>query len=226
MSGHHRIKAAREAGIKEIPILLDITGLSKSQIAAKQLAHNNISGFDDPDMLKEISKLITDVDDMLESYYSEAYEVPNVEMDSFVHIKSDLEFRQISLVFLDHQVEDFGKFMRELEQRPDYIGVARNDQFDEFCRELKKTQKVMDVKNISAAVDAMIGICNEFYNANGYARNENYVSVSKILGGNTCSKSAGDTIKKAVTKVVKDGNADSKWKAMEYIAERYLNGEI
>jgi len=68
ISGHHRLRASKEAGLKEIIVLLDITGLTRSQIAAKQLAHNAINGFDDPSMLKEIAKMITDVDDMIESF--------------------------------------------------------------------------------------------------------------------------------------------------------------
>ena len=69
ISGHHRIRSAKDSGvINEIYVILDVTGLTRSQIAAKQLAHNAISGFDDQSTLKEIVKLIDDVDDMLESY--------------------------------------------------------------------------------------------------------------------------------------------------------------
>ena len=68
ISGHHRIKSARAAGIKEIFYILDVSGLSRSQEASKQLAHNAINGFDDQSTLKEIAKMISDVDDMLESY--------------------------------------------------------------------------------------------------------------------------------------------------------------
>ena len=65
VSGHHRIKSARAAGIKELIAIIDVSGLTRSQIAAKQLAHNAIAGFDDESTLREICKMITDVDDML-----------------------------------------------------------------------------------------------------------------------------------------------------------------
>ena len=39
-------------------------------MAAKQLAHNAISGFDDQSTLKEIAKMIDDVDDMLAVSYT------------------------------------------------------------------------------------------------------------------------------------------------------------
>ena len=68
ISGHHRIRSAKDSGVlTELFVILDTTGLRRSQVAAKQLAHNAISGFDDQSTLKEIAKMIDDVDDMLES---------------------------------------------------------------------------------------------------------------------------------------------------------------
>ena len=49
--------------LTELFVILDTTGLRRSQVAAKQLAHNAISGFDDQSTLKEIAKMIDDVDD-------------------------------------------------------------------------------------------------------------------------------------------------------------------
>ena len=46
VSGHHRVRAAKEAGIKEAVILLDTRDLPRSLEVAKQLAHNSITGRD------------------------------------------------------------------------------------------------------------------------------------------------------------------------------------
>ena len=225
ISGHHRIKAAKMAGIKYIPILLDTSGLTRSQIAAKQLAHNSINGFDDPDVLREITKIITDVDDMLESFITEQFVEPKEDLPSLIHIKSELEWKQISLVFLDNEIEDVENFLKRLEQTPNEIWVGDVRSFDDFCKMLKKTQRVQDVKNMSAGISAMVKICNRYFDENGYEKEKNYVSVSKILGGATCSKEAGEIIKSAVNKIVKNGEAKSKWEALEFLAKRYLDGE-
>lgn len=66
ISGHHRVKSAREAGLKEIIVILDKSGLTRSKAASKQLAHNAISGFDDESTLREIVKLMDNVDDIRE----------------------------------------------------------------------------------------------------------------------------------------------------------------
>lgn len=68
ISGHHRIRSGKDAGIKEFWVILDVSGLSRSKIVAKQIAHNAISGFDDQSTLKELAKMLEDVDDMIESY--------------------------------------------------------------------------------------------------------------------------------------------------------------
>lgn len=225
VSGHHRVKASKMAGLKEIPILLDVSGLTRSQIASKQLAHNSINGFDDIDTLKEISKIITNVDDMLESFLVQEYDVKKEELSSLIHIKSDLDWKQISLVFLDNQLENLENFLKNLYSNPDIVLVADVRSFDDFCKALKKTQKIQDVKNVSSAVDTMVKMCNRFFDENGYEKDRAYVSVSKILGGSSCSKTAGEKIKKAVDSVVKKGLASSKWEALEYLAERWNNGE-
>src|SRR3989442_8911991 len=46
ISGHHRTRAATAAGLSELFTLVDVTGLTRSQIAAKQLAQNAIAGQD------------------------------------------------------------------------------------------------------------------------------------------------------------------------------------
>ena len=71
VSGHHRVRAARSAGMSEIHILLDTTGLTRSKIIAKQLAHNSIAGDDDAVILQELFSRIEDANDKMEAYLSE-----------------------------------------------------------------------------------------------------------------------------------------------------------
>lgn len=68
VSGHHRVRACRAAGIVEIPILLDESNLTRSQIIAKQLAHNSIVGTSDKDILKQLYEEMDNIDDKLESF--------------------------------------------------------------------------------------------------------------------------------------------------------------
>lgn len=223
ISGHHRIKASKEAGLKKIPILLDYSGLNRSQISAKQLAHNSISGFDDKDVLREISKLITDVDDMLEAFV----DVTPLQVDEetpVVHIGSELDWKQISLTFFKHQLDDLNELVKNLDQKPDVLGVARLSDFDEFVKTIKATQKFEDVKNLSTAVSVMIDIINEKFKKDGYFDNKPYVPLSKVIGGSSVKKEYAETIKNACDKLVKEGKATTKQEAL-YILSKECLGE-
>lgn len=96
ISGHHRVKSAREAGLKEIIVILDKSGLTRSKAASKQLAHNAISGFDDESTLREIVKLMDNVDDMMESYIGkEILEEPLEQFDKLNTPAVQFDFKTI-----------------------------------------------------------------------------------------------------------------------------------
>ena len=67
VSGHHRVAAAVDAKIDSIPVLVDTTGLDRSSIAAKQIAHNAIAGEADPQVLAIIAAEISRSDALMES---------------------------------------------------------------------------------------------------------------------------------------------------------------
>ena len=103
VSGHHRLRASKEAGLTHIYALVDVTGLTRSQIAAKQIAHNAINGFDDPSMLKEIAKLITEVDDLIESYIGkEVLGEPTATLEKMISPLLNYDWKEIMLTFLPH----------------------------------------------------------------------------------------------------------------------------
>lgn len=98
ISGHHRVKSARAAEMKEIIAIVDVSGLSRSKIAAKQLAHNAISGFDDDSTLREIVKMIDDVDDMIESFVGkEIMEEPLEQYDKH-QIVSHIRIKKVGTI--------------------------------------------------------------------------------------------------------------------------------
>ena len=106
ISGHHRVKSAREAGLKEIIVILDKSGLTRSKAASKQLAHNAISGFDDESTLREIVKLMDNVDDMMESYIGkEILEEPLEQFDKLNTPAVQFDFKTIAFAFLPNRLE-------------------------------------------------------------------------------------------------------------------------
>ena len=112
ISGHHRVKSARAAEMKEIIAIVDVSGLSRSKIAAKQLAHNAISGFDDDSTLREIVKMIDDVDDMIESFVGkEIMEEPLEQYDKMLSPAVQFDFKNVTFT---HWLKTWNQRLRTL----------------------------------------------------------------------------------------------------------------
>ena len=172
VSGHHRIKSARAAGIKELIAIIDVSGLTRSQIAAKQLAHNAIAGFDDESTLREICKMITDVDDMLESYIGkEIMEEPLEQYEKLASPAVHFDFKNVTFAFLPHQIADMDVLVKAL-QGSEIVGVASYDDCQRFVEILGKYQQFTDIRNVGAAVHSMIENANERMNAVGFNEDE------------------------------------------------------
>ena len=96
ISGHHRLRAAKKAGLSEIWVLVDTSGLSRDKIKSKQLSHNSLQGMDDADLLKSIYESISSSEARIEAF---------IQMDSL------LPKTAVPLVTKDLVVEFAGKTM-------------------------------------------------------------------------------------------------------------------
>ena len=214
VSGHHRIKSARAAGMKEIIAIIDVSGLSRSKIASKQLAHNAISGFDDPSVLREICKMLDDVE--LEQY--------NKLLSPEVHF----DFKNVTFSFLPHQVKDMDALVKNLESSaPEIIGVAAYEQCKQFVETLAKYQKFSDIRNVGAAIHSMIESVNQQMDNAGYNEEEDWTYLTKLFGSNAIPAEAASIITKAVKKAEKEGTITSKnrWHLIEVLARDYVEGK-
>ena len=228
ISGHHRIKSARQAGIKEIYAILDVSGLTRSQEAAKQLAHNAISGFDDQSMLKEIVKMISDVDDMLESYVGkDILAEPMAEVDKLISPAVQFDFRTLVFAFLPHQLQNLELLVKELEKAgPEIVGVAEYEQGKRFVETLSKYQQFQDVRNLGAAISSMIEAANEKMDIAGYDPAGEWTYLTKVFGSNSIPTEAAQVIQQALKKAEKEGviGKKNRWQLIEFLCADYLGG--
>ena len=228
ISGHHRIRSAKDSGvINEIYVILDVTGLTRSQIAAKQLAHNAISGFDDQSTLKEIVKLIDDVDDMLESYIGKDILGEPLALEKLLSPTVEYDWKNIVFTFLPHQVKDLDKLVEALRsQQPDFIGACDIEQHKPFIDALAKYQEFANVKNTGAAIHAMIKGTEQLFDDLQFDDKQEWVQITSVLGSSAIPKEAAEIITMAIKKMIESGdvNAKSKWKAIELWAADYLGG--
>lgn len=229
ISGHHRIRSGKDAGLKDFFVILDVSGLNRSNIVAKQIAHNAISGFDDQSMLKELAKLMDDVDDMIESYAGkEILEVPDSEIDKLLSPTLTFDWKNIVFAFLPHQIDDVNALVEAIQKfAPDYVGVADIEAYKPFMEALAKYQEFANVKNVGAAIHAMTKTTLQQIDDSGYNDTEEWVQLSSIFGGSAIPKEKAECIKEAVEKMVEDGLVPKKrrWQALEVLADCYMAGE-
>lgn len=228
ISGHHRVKSARAAGLKEVIAIIDVSGLTRSQIAAKQLEHNAISGFDDDSTLREIVKMITDVDDMIESFVGkDIMEEPLEQYDKMLSPAVQFDFKNVTFSFLPHQVQDMDALIKNLEiTAPEIIGVAPYEQCKSFVETLSRYQKFTDIRNIGAAIHSMIQNANERMDEVGFNEEEEWTYLAKLFGSNAVPGESAKVIQQAIKKAEKEGTVTSKnrWQLIEYLCADYLSG--
>lgn len=226
ISGHHRIRSGKDAGIQEFYVILDVSGLNRSKITAKQIAHNAISGFDDQSTLKELSKFLDDVDDMIESYAGKDILAElNGNIDKYLSPVMSFDWKNIALMFLPHQIADLDKLVEATKRMsPDYVGISSIDEYKPFIEALAKYQGFADVKNIGAAVHAMTRLTLQAMNEVGYTGEEEWVQLTTLFGSGAVSQETAEIISKAITKAVEVEEIDAKNKLefLRILCERYL----
>lgn len=133
ISGHHRIRAARAAGMTHVVVLVDRAARTRSQIIAKQLAHNALVGNDDPELVRRLVSQIKNVDDLLATGLNQEF-LPN--QDNFTMTlftpHADFQWRYCSFTFLPHQMDQLKELARRSTEHSDVVMVGREEQFEKF----------------------------------------------------------------------------------------------
>lgn len=230
ISGHHRIRSAKDSGVmQEIFVILDISGLRRSQVDAKQLAHNAINGYDDQSTLREIAKMIDDVDDMMESYIGkDVLGEPLAELEKLIAPKVEFDWRNVTFTFLPHQIDDLEKLISVLQSvSPDIIGVAPIEDHKPFVEAITKFQTFANVKNTGAAIHAMIRATEQLFEDLKFDESKEWVQLTSIFGSPAIPAEAAEVINEALKKMEQDGAIGKKnrFQALEFWAADYLAGK-
>ncbi|MCH8242879.1 MAG: ParB N-terminal domain-containing protein [Planctomycetes bacterium] len=163
VSGHHRTRAARKAGLDEVWALVDTSNLSRDRVRAKQLAHNSISGTDNPDLLAQIFGQITDVDARIEAF---------IEPDLSKYAKSaklitsqfnvEMQARVVSILFLPVQEATFKEAMERLAgTETSDVYLAARDEYDTLTATMGKLSEAYDIRSTPTLFARMAQIVNE-----------------------------------------------------------------
>lgn len=155
ISGHHRVDAAKEAGLKHILVFVT-TPDSRDEIVSKQLAHNALTGKDDPMLLAELFSSIHDLDLRLASGLSD--EAAKI---SYTSLNFRLgEYRELVLLFLPEQLTELDETMTAIAESSvadhnSTVHLARLADYERFTATLRHLKKVENIKNNATAVQRM-----------------------------------------------------------------------
>jgi len=238
LSGNHRVQAAIEAGLTEIPCLVTHDDLSEDRQVGIQLSHNAISGEDDPTILKSLYEGIADIDMKtyagLDDKTLELLE--NVQPESIG--EANLEFQVMNIVFLPHELEKIKNRFKEIESEiaADNVWLARNKQYDDFLDYMEATSESYDVKNVATTFQIMLEVLKKHWDelSDGWddkesdeTKHNNWVPISTVINNHKIPASSAKVLQKAVDKMMSQGDITkhNKWQALEYLAADYMGGK-
>ncbi len=224
ISGHHRTRAATAAGLSELFTLVDVTGLSRSQIATKQLAHNAIEGQDNEQLLAEIYRQIEDADSKLEAFVDQKLdvEVPRVKIEG---LDVEIDFKTVLLIFLPRVKERLDRaleYLRSSGQRLDGVYIAADSDYVPLERAVRKINEEYDVRVVADIIGKMADLALEACGAS--VEGPERVHLKDTLGTAWLPREAALVIGDAIQKMVEAGDISqtNRWQALEYWAAEYL----
>lgn len=172
ISGHHRVRSARDAGLTDIYVLVDVTILSRSAVVAKQLAHNAISGTDDPSMLAELYADLKTVDDQIESHIDPeklGISAPS-DLSHLQEVRVAFDVKTVTFTFLPTDLEDFMRAADAVSPASNMVGVLPVGQYEKFREAMKQLGKTEDIHAVGAIVSRMTELTLEWVEAQRRAK--------------------------------------------------------
>lgn len=235
LSGNHRVMAAKEAGLTEIPVLFTEKALSHQEEVAVQLSHNALAGQDDPMLLKA---LYAEIEDLGLKYYAglddkTLAELEKVALNNLAEVR--LDFRTITFAFLPEEVDRLQSALEaaaKFAASKELFAVALKD-WDRAMDALTKAQSAFNVRNSATGFCLILDIFEAHQEdlqagwdiGEGNSR-RSWVPLASVFGGDRVPVEVAKALKAAVDRMVDAGDlqASSKWKALECWATGYLAG--
>jgi hypothetical protein len=176
ISGHHRVRAAIQAELTSIVVLVDPSPRTRSEIVAKQLAHNVIQGKDDPAVLLQLVAEIEDIEAMIEAAVDRAAIEKQIKQDiSVPDIQVDFDWKTVQLAFLPTQVKDLEAVAAAMGDA-DLVGVVDAKVYADFMAVMKRLGKAQNIRSLGAIVYRMVEITRAHLDAEAARAGEHDVA--------------------------------------------------
>lgn len=170
ISGHHRVDAAKAAGLESILVMIAVPK-NTDEIITKQLSHNALSGLDDKTILHELFNSIQEVEQKIRTgLMDEAGSINYTSLNFRIGT-----FKEFTVMFLpediglyDEAVEDINKIIQESGVKPTTdVRLSSVQYYEEFKNSIIKLKKVENIKSNGVALMRMVELANEQMMQNG-----------------------------------------------------------
>lgn len=225
VSGHHRVRAARAAGLTDIPVLVDRKKMRRSELVAKQIAHNHLHGNPDEAILAQLVGMIQDVDDLLMTGLPENWlPVPDKANNDLAVPHADFDWQSVTLAFLPQQAFDFKEALMLIEKNA-IVGVARSDQYEPFAKAAHEFGRFASISSIATTINVLTDLAvreaQELEKAGVEPRGK-WARTSTIVG-HALPPDAAKVVEQAIHQVMHDHQVTPE-RALELICADYISG--
>jgi hypothetical protein len=173
LSGHHRVDAAKKAGVKSILFLYTDAALTESERVAIQLSHNALAGEDSLATLKELYELIDEHDLKAYSGLDDATVGKLAEIAPTSFQDARLEYQQVVLLFLPVEVESLAKLVERLPDTGETpVYAAHLSDWPRFWEMLLRFKETQHMVNTATAMSEIIRIVTNHLDALAAAQAE------------------------------------------------------
>jgi hypothetical protein len=227
VSGHHRCRAAHAAGLERFPVIVDRHSMTRSELAAKQIAHNHLVGSPDSAVLRELLQAITDADDLLATGLPEEMLPIPAPSDPvpLAHPTASFDFRTVTLTFLPHQLANF-KEVADVLEASDMVGVAHVDCYQEFARAMASYSRLKEIRAVGTTIHVLTTLARQEIaeleeNGDG---DDAWVPIERALETHRIPQAAAAVVKQAIVKARERGDVTDRnaWQLLEWWAANYL----
>lgn len=161
ISGHHRIEAAKQAGLASVMVMVTEAD-TQSQVRAKQLSHNAINGRDDEAVLKQLYEQIEELD--LKYYSGLQTEIDKITLTG-MNFRAG-SFREVVLTFVPGDLELMDEAVELVQSQAlatsqSAVRLCDMKSFDVFAKALRQVKKVENIKNNGMATARLAELAME-----------------------------------------------------------------
>lgn len=160
LSGHHRIDAARDAGVEAVLYLYTDEGLTADQRTAIQLSHNALVGEDDLAILKRQWESIASIEAKLYSGLDDEYFKTFEPVTLGAFNERDIRFETIELLFLPNETDRLVELAGKLGRSKRVRLAGWGEHYDTMAEALMRMKDATTIFNSATAFLVMAEAAN------------------------------------------------------------------